>query len=127
MRLLTTITGLLIPRASAAIEQLGSGGPGIVDMWGSLKQLFPHTDFGSGGLGFILLLASNIILRMIGGVAVLMIVYGGIRMIMNVYDEAAHTEAKKIVISACVGLVLVITADAIVLYVISVVQMASGG
>ena len=123
-----SLIGLIIPRASAAvIEQLGSGAPGIDNMWGQLKQVFPHTDMGSGGFAFVILMVTNIILRFIGGIAVLMIVYGGIRMIMTVYDEASHTEAKKIVISACVGLVLVVLSDAIVMYVVSVLQTASGG
>ena len=123
-----SLIGLIIPRASAAvIEQLGQGAPGIDNMWGQLKQTFPHTDMGSGGFAFVILMVTNIILRFIGGIAVLMIVYGGIRMIMTVYDEASHTEAKKIVISACVGLVLVVLSDAIVMYVVSVLQTASGG
>ena len=123
-----SLIGMMIPRASAAvIEQLGQGAPGINSMWDDLKQVFPHTDFGSQGLAFILLTITNIILRFIGAVAVLMIVYGGIRMIMTVYDEASHTEAKKIVISACVGLILVMLTDAIVMYVLYLLQMASGG
>lgn len=122
-------TGLsMIPRASAsAIEQLGQGSPGIAAMWMDLKTIFPHTDYGSSGFAFIVLLITNIILRFIGGAAVLMIVYGGIRMTMTVADENAHGEAKKIVLYACLGLVLVIATDAIVLYVMRVVQMASGG
>lgn len=128
MHALLTLIGLTVSRAHAAvIEQLGSGSPGIDTMWGQLKQLFPHTDLGSGGLAFILLLITNIILRFIGGIAVLMIVYGGIRMIMTVADENAHTEARKIVLYAAAGLVLAIGADAIVLYVMSVVKLASGG
>ena len=123
-----SLTGILIPRARAAvIEQLGSGAPGIDDMWAQLKQVFPHTDMGSQGLAFILLMITNLILRFIGGIAVLMIVYGGIRMIMTVYDENSHAEAKKIVISSCVGLILVVATDAIILYVMGVVKLATGG
>ena len=124
----TSLLGTMIPRASAAvIEQLGQGAPGIDGMWDQLKQTFPHTDMGSGGLAFLLLMLTNMILRFIGGIAVLMIVYGGIRMIMTVYDENSHGEAKKIVISACVGLILTMLADAVVMYVIYLLQMATGG
>ena len=123
-----SLVGLFVPPARAsAIEQLGSGSPGIDQMWGGMKQLFPHTDMGSGGLQFVLLLATNLILRFIGGIAVLMIVYGGIRMIMTVADENAHGEAKKIVMYACMGLVLTIGADAIVMYVMNVTRLATGG
>lgn len=128
MNTFISLIGTMVPRASAAvIEQLGQGAPGIDGMWNDLKQIFPHTDMGSGGLAFIVLMVTNIILRFIGGIAVLMIVYGGIRMIMTVYDEASHTEAKKIVISACVGLILCILADAAVLYVVYLLEMATGG
>ena len=76
---------------------------------------------------FVILLVTNLILRFIGGLAVLMIMYGGIRMIMTVADENAHGEAKKIVLYSCLGLILTIGADAIILYVMRVVQMAAGG
>lgn len=127
MSFFAPVIGTLVPRAHAAIEQLGSRSPGIDAMWAQLKQVFPHTDYGSQGFAFLILLFTNFILRFIGGVAVLMIIYGGIRMITTVADENAHGEAKKIVQYACIGLVLTIAADAIVLYVMSVVRLASGG
>ncbi len=128
MNALLAVFGLTIHRASAAaIEQLGRGTPGMDEMWGQMKQIFPHTDLGSAGLNFIVLLFTNVILRLLGGIAALMIVYGGVRMVMTVADENAHGEAKKIVMYACIGLILTIGADAIVLYVMNVVRMASGG
>ena len=128
MSALFILIGLTVSRAYAtSIEQLGSGSPGIDQMWGQLKSIFPHTDLGSGGLAFLLLLLTNLILRFIGGAAVLMIVYGGIRMTMTVLDENAHSEAKKVVMFAVIGLILTIGADAIVLYVMSLVQSAVGG
>ncbi len=123
-----SIIGMVIPRAHAAvIEQLGSGAPGIDRMWMEVKSFFPHTDLGSQGFNFVILLAINLILRFIGGLAVLIIMYGGIRMIMTVADETAHGEAKKIVMYACLGLILTIGADGIILYVMRVVQMGAGG
>ncbi len=147
MRFLFTFAGLTITKVHArVIEQLGGcnpqlqpgcqqatgaplGGyaPGIGAMWGQLKQTFPHTDWGSRGLEFILAIITHLILRMIGGIAVLMIVYGGIRMIMTVYDENGHAEAKKIVVAACVGLILAIAADVIVLYAQYLTCLAAGG
>ncbi len=112
---------------ASSIEQIGAGSPGIDSMWAQLKQTFPHTDMGSGGLLFVVLMLANIILRFIAGIAVLMVVYGGIRMIMTVADENAHSEAKKIIIYACLGLVLCIGTDAIVIYVQTMVKLAAGG
>jgi hypothetical protein len=128
MSFLKFLLGLFTRVAHAAnIEQLGSGSPGIDAMWADLKSIFPHTDYGSGGLGFAMLLATNIILRFIGGIAVLMIVYGGIRMMLTVNNESAHEDAKKIVIYALLGLVLVIATDAIVLYAMNLLKLATGG
>ena len=128
MRVLSALLGSVIPRARAAvIERLGAGAPGINGMWADLKSMFPHTDMGTFGLNFVILMFTNLILRFIGSVAVLMIIYGGIRMTMTVADENAHGEAKKIVMYACLGLILTIGADGIVMYVMTVVRAASGG
>lgn len=128
MMLLRFLSGVLLPSARAAvIEQLGAGAAGIDNMWNEIKSFFPHTDMGSGGLAFVLLLFTNLILRFIGAVAVLMIMYGGIRMTMTIADENAHGEAKKIVLYSCLGLILAIGADAIVLYVMRLVWAAASG
>jgi hypothetical protein len=70
---------------------------------------------------------TNIILRLLAGGAVLMIVYAGIRMMTNVADENAHSESKKIVLYTALGLIFALSADAIVVYVMSIVQAATGG
>lgn len=128
MHTILSIVGTFITRAYASsLEQLGTGAPGIDNMWAELKSFFPHTDMGSQGLTYLLLIITNFILRFIGGVAVLLIVYGGIRMIMTVASETSHDEAKKIIQYAAIGLILTMGADAIVLYVMSVARMASGG
>ena len=115
------------PAFASTIEQLGAGSPGIDAMWTDLKNLYPHTDQANAGLTFLTLLITNVILRFIGGIAVLLIMYGGIRMMMTVADENAHGEAKKIVMYACLGLVFVMSTDAIVLYFMRLVQLAAGG
>ena len=127
IRFLSLIGTFIPPAHAAVIEQLGAGAPGIDQMWMNIKSFYPHTDMGSAGFAFVILLVTNLILRFIGGLAVLMIMYGGIRMIMTVADENAHGEAKKIVLYSCLGLILTIGADAIILYVMRVVQMAAGG
>lgn len=128
MSVLSAIAGMLIPSAhAAAIEQLGVMAPGINAMWNDLQTAFPHTGHGSGGFAFVMLMATNIVLQFIAGIAVLMIIYGGIRMISTVADENGHTEAKKIVQYAVVGLILAMLTDAIVQYTLYVVRMGAGG
>ena len=127
MHVLRILAGFLTQIAHATnIEQLGAGSPGIDAMWTDLKGIFPHTDYAQGGAAFLMLLATNIILRFIGGIAVLMVVYGGIRMMMTVADENGHTEAKKIVMYAGIGLILVLATDAIVVYVMQLLELAVG-
>ncbi len=126
LRLLTVAAASVPAVVLADIDQIGSNAPGISQMWSDIKCAFPHTDLGAQGFTFVLARMVDIILRFIGGGAVLMIIYGGIRMMMTVADENSHSEAKKVVLYACLGLILAIMADAIVLYTISLVESAAG-
>lgn len=118
---------LLFPLAAhATIEQLAADAPGISGMWGDIGKIFPHTGFGASGFAYVLVTMIDIILRFIGGLAVLMIIFGGIRMMMTVADENSHSEAKKIVMYACLGLILAIMGDGIISYVVSLVGSAAG-
>ncbi len=123
----TFLTGLLPIAHASSIEQLGSGSPGIDAMWAALQSNFPHTDVGSGGLALVALSITNFILRMIGALAVLIIIYAGIRMIISHGSEEGFTEAKKILTYTVLGLILVLCADAIVTYVMTVLMSAAGG
>jgi hypothetical protein len=126
MTLFSLIAGSLVPAAHASsIEQLGAEAPGISDMWGMLKSIFPHTDLGGRGVNFILLAITDFILRTIGAVAVMAIIYGGIKMITS--GEEGLGEAKKILQYAIGGLIAAICADAIVGFALTILKSASGG
>ncbi len=127
MSLLPLLSGLVPAAHASAIEQLGSGTPGVDDMWSALKSTFPHTDVGAGGLQLVVLAIVNFILRSVGAVAVLIVIYAGIRIIISRGNEEGVTEAKKILTYTVVGLILVLCADAIVTYVLSVLTAAGGG
>ena len=115
---------LTVPSALATnVETLGSGAPGIDEMWSMMKETFPHTDVGADGLSFVALRITDIILRTIGGLAVAMIMYGGIKMIAQ--SEEGFGEAKKIVLYAVMGLILAIVADAVVIYAQVLINAAS--
>jgi hypothetical protein len=117
---------LVIPVAVASnIEKLGQGAPGISEMWGSIKSTFPHTNIGGGGVTFIALRISNIILQMVGGIAVAVLVYGGIRMVMSRGNDEGFNEAKKIVIYTVIGLILVIGSDAIINYAMALIRQGA--
>jgi hypothetical protein len=123
LRLLAVI-GLLLPRASARnIDQLGEGTPGIDAMWAVIRSVFPYTGVGEGGLTLLLLKVTNFILIFIGGIAVAMIIYAGIKIVTG--GEEGIGEAKKIILYAAGGLIAALVADAVVIYVMVLVNAAS--
>lgn len=126
MKNILTLIGLLPTRAAAAnIEQLGSGSPGIDSMWAQIKALFPHTNVGAGGVQYLALKFIDLFLRVIGGIAVAVLIYGGIRMILSRGNDEGLTEAKKVVTYTLFGLVLVIVTDALINYVIFLISAAA--
>ncbi len=125
MNLFDSLADGLVPTVFASsIEQLGSGTPGIDAMWGMIKSVFPHTDKGSGGLTFILLQVTNIMLQLIAGAAVLVMIYAGIRMVIG--NDEGLGEAKKVIMYCIIGLIGALCADAVVLYTMSIVGAAAG-
>lgn len=117
--------GRFVPKAFARnIEQLGSGSPGIDAMWAEIVSLFPYTSAGEDGVALILLKIVDIILRSIGGLAIVMIIYAGIR-VMTGGDEGLG-EAKKILMYSAIGLIAALCADAVVIYISIVVRGIAG-
>lgn len=125
MHFLLSLVGSTVPVAHATIEQLGINSPGISDMWSQVRSVFPHTDLGAFGFNFVMLSVINFILNTISALAVVMIIYGGIKLTTG--SEEALGEAKKVVTYALLGLVAAMTADAIVLYTMYVIKAAAGG
>lgn len=62
---------------------------------------------------------TNILLFIIGAIAVIMIIYGGIRYVISGGDSSQVTGAKNTIIYAVVGLIVAILAYAIVNFVVS--------
>lgn len=60
----------------------------------------------------------NVILFIIGAVAVIMIIIGGIRYVVSAGDQAAVTGAKNTILYSVVGLIVALLAYAIVNFVI---------
>lgn len=78
-------------------------------------------DDGNGAGAFTNIISSiiNILLFIIGAVAVIMIIIGGIRYTTSNGDQAQVTSAKNTILYAIVGLVVAIMAFAIVNFVVS--------
>ena len=76
----------------------------------------PSDLFGNGG---IFQKITNIALFLIGAVAVLMLIYGGIRYTVSGGDAKNVTAAKNTILYAIVGIVVAILAYAIVNFVVT--------
>ncbi len=127
MAFLSFAAGFLPTAHAAVIEQIGTDAPGIGEMWADILSIFPHTQYGPGGFAFLIAQVAAIILHFIGGIAILVVVYAGIRMMMTVGDEGAFEESKKTLMHAAIGLILILGTDAIISYVLMVTQQAVGG
>ena len=122
--LFSLLASLFVPVAGATtIEKLGSNQPSIAAMWIVIKGTFPHTNVGSGGVAFLALKITDIILRTIGGLAVVVILWGALRIITQ--GEEGMTEGKKIIMYAAIGLIAAMCADAVVIYAKILVNAAS--
>lgn len=73
-------------------------------------------EAGNTGADFSKLLKSiiNILLFLIGAIAVIMIIVGGIRYVTSAGDQSAVTGAKNTILYAIVGLVIAVMSYAIV-------------
>ena len=76
--------------------------------------------FGDGGKFTNI---TNAALYLIGAIAVLMLVYGGIRYTISGGDSTAVTNAKNTILYAIVGIVVAILAYAIVNFVLSAMKV----
>lgn len=77
-------------------------------------------EAGNGSAAFTNLLQSiiNILLFLIGAIAVIMIIIGGLRYVISGGDQGAITGAKNTILYAVIGLVVAIMAYAIINWVI---------
>lgn len=126
MTFLSFLLRLIVPVVSAeGLEQLGAGSPGISEMWDQIKATFPFTDVGAGGLNFVGLKIIHFVLMTSGGVAVLMILYAGFKMVVASSEEG-FGEAKKILLYTSIGLVAISLGDVVIAYAISLLQQAAG-
>lgn len=118
----------LVPSAEAQVlKDIGDRGPGVEDMWDEICDILPFCEVGRAAPALLSLKISSFLLRMIGGVAVLVLIYAGIRLIASRGNEEDQTEAKKIVLYALLGVVLAIVADVAVNYALSLFAIAAGG
>ncbi len=76
----------------------------------------PTTLFGDSGIFKTIV---NILLFLIGAIAVIMLIYGGIRYVISGGDQNHVTAAKNTIMYAIVGIVVAVLAFAIVNFVLN--------
>lgn len=97
----------LTPQEGAAAGQNTSG----------IQCLFNGTPGCPSGGAFTTII--NVLLFVIGAVAVIMLIYGGIRYTISGGDSASVTAAKNTILYAIVGIVVALLAYAIVNFVLT--------
>ncbi len=78
----------------------------------------PSTLFG--GEGSIFTRVTNILLFLVGAIAVIMLIFGGIRYIVSGGDQTQVTAAKNTILYAIIGIVIALLAYAAVQFVVTV-------
>lgn len=71
--------------------------------------------------------ASVLVIPVIGGIAVIAVLWASIKMIASFGEDQGKEDAKKIIIAAVVGIALAIVGAAVVHWVCVTVQLATGG
>jgi uncharacterized membrane protein len=85
------------------------------------------SDDQKSNLGNIIKTVTNVLLFIIGAIAVIMIIIGGIKYVISNGDSSQITSAKNTILYAVIGLVVALLAYAIVGFVIDSFVPSSGG
>ena len=84
----------------------------------------PSTLFGDGGLVTNI---TNIMLFIVGALAVIMIIWGGLRYATSGGNAANVTAAKNTIVYAIIGLIIAFLAFAVVNWILGAIGSGAGG
>lgn len=122
-RLIFSLLALLIIAAPAGvaartIDNTGLAGSEIVDgMWNDICSALPFCDVGEDAVDMIARQVINVVFDIITSLAVIVMMYGGIKMIASRGNEEGYAQAKKVAFYAGVGLIIALLAENLVLYI----------
>jgi multisubunit Na+/H+ antiporter MnhB subunit len=100
----------LVPTAAYAQDPVKSIGDGVKDIGGG--------EASTTGLTDMIKIIVNVLLFILGAIAVIMIILGGIKYTTSNGDSSQLTSAKNTILYAVVGLVVAILAYAIVNFIL---------
>lgn len=110
---LAVSAGLTLAHASVARAAFSGGVQAGADSARGADQ--PTNLFGMGGM---FQTVSNVLLFLVGAIAVVMIIYGGIRYVLSGGDSNNVSAAKNTILYALVGVIVAILAYSVVNFVI---------
>jgi hypothetical protein len=84
----------------------------------------PNQLFGEGG---VFVAVTNVMIYVIGGVAVIMLIVGGIRYVVSAGDQAAVTGAKNTILYAIIGIVVAVISFAAVQFISNALPTGTAG
>ena len=113
--------GLLLPVAVSAADCIGGTGGGIQECLDQGAQETDPTATQPAGdrVGEIIRIVINIFSLVVGVIAVIMIIIGGLKYITSGGDSVNVTSAKNTILYAIVGLIIVALAQIIVRFVLA--------
>lgn len=117
--LVIALSVLIYPLSVSAVNMSVEGG---IDAAKGADQ--PEDLFGMGGT---LSTVSNVLLFIVGAVAVIMIVIGGLRYVTSGGDSTNVSAAKNTILYALVGVIVALLAYAAVRFVVSSFTGGGGG
>ena len=135
----TIVTGLLLipivsfsigfinPTSTFAVDDITTGynaakPNSVPPCMFSIDKSARNPDYPNGCTGVVTTIA-NTALFILGSVAVLMLIYGGIRYTISGGDEKAITSAKNTILYAVIGIFVAVAAYAIVNFVIGALKV----
>ena len=127
---LLSLLAAWIPRAHATVLEFAGleSGNGIDQMWSRICSTLPFCNVGPNAPEFFATKVSNIVFTLITALGIIMVIYGGIKLIIARGSDEGLGEAKTIVIYAIAGIILAQLARPIVNYTVNtLLPMALGG
>jgi cytochrome bd-type quinol oxidase subunit 2 len=114
--------------AADNIQNCLAGGTNLnIDTTGACPDTTQTTQTGAGRINSMIKIIVNIFSAIVGVIAVIMIIYGGVKYITSGGESGNISSAKNTIVYAVIGLVVVALAQFIVQFVLDKVNSPNGG
>ena len=126
LKIKTAVAALALAIAGVGAATLAPA-PAYADAAGKITEGMNATDLGGGttdNLEDVAKRVINVILYIVGILAVVMIIIGGVQYTTSAGDQAAVTKAKNTIMYGLIGLAVAVLAYAIVNFVITKITTA---